>query len=202
MWQIFDEAKLDHIHANAHPGDAAETVLSRDDFAHAAAEISSWTGYRPTPLHSLPALAAELGLGEVLFKDEGARFSLGSFKALGGAYAGLLVLQRELGRRLGRPVAMREIRDGSLSADIARITLTSATDGNHGRSLAWGAQMVGAPCRIYIHKEVSEGRAKAMRDLGAEVVRVPADYDESVRLTRQESEENGWFVVSDTSWEG
>jgi len=202
MWHIFDEAKLDHVHASAHPGDAAETVLSRDDFAHAAAEISSWAGYRPTPLHRLSALAAELGLGEVLFKDEGPRFGLGSFKALGGAYAGLLVLQRELGRRLGRPVAMREIRDGSLGADIARITLTSATDGNHGRSLAWGAQMVGAPCRIYIHREVSEGRAQAMRDLGAEVVRVPADYDESVRLARQESEENGWFVVSDTSWEG
>ncbi|QIE55668.1 diaminopropionate ammonia-lyase [Pikeienuella piscinae] len=202
MWQIFDEARLGHIHVNARPGDAAETVMTRDDFAQAAAEISSWTGYCPTPLHHLPELAAALELGEVLFKDEGPRFGLGSFKALGGAYAGLLVLQRELSLRLDRPVSTHEIRDGSLSAEIAQITLTSATDGNHGRSLAWGARMVGAPCRIYIHKEVSEGRAQAMRDLGAEVVRVLADYDESVRVTRKESEENGWFVVSDTSWEG
>jgi len=85
---------------------------------------------------------------------------------------------------------------------IGKITLTSATDGNHGRSLAWGAQAVGAACRIYIHKEVSEARAKAMRDFGAEVIRVNGDYDYSVQVTREESDANGWFVVSDTSWEG
>lgn len=202
MWQIFDDAKLGHIHQKTHPGRAADTVLTSTDFTNAVSEISSWPGYRPTPLHRLPALAAALGVGEILYKDEGPRFGLGSFKALGGAYAGLLVLQRELTRRLSREVSMGEIRNGTLRNEISRITLTSATDGNHGRSLAWGAQMVGAPCRIYIHKEVSEGRAQAMRDFGAEVIRVPADYDESVRLARQESEENGWFVVSDTSWEG
>ena len=77
-----------------------------------------------------------------------------------------------------------------------------ATDGNHGRSLAWGCQRFGAPCRIYIHAEVSEGRAEAMRALGAEVIRIAGDYDDSVDLAKTEAEANNWFVVSDTSWPG
>ncbi|KAG1700514.1 Diaminopropionate ammonia-lyase [Nymphon striatum] len=77
-----------------------------------------------------------------------------------------------------------------------------ATDGNHGRALAWGCKRFGSPCRIYIHAEVSQGRADAMQDLGAEVIRIDGDYDASVILAKQEAEENGWYVVSDTSWPG
>ena len=82
---------------------------------------------------------------------------------------------------------------------MAGFAVATATDGNHGRSLAWGCQRVASPCRIYIHAEVSEGRAQAMRDLGAEVVRIEGDYDASVDLAKAEAEANGWFVVSDTS---
>ena len=127
---------------------------------------------------------------------------MGSFKALGGSYAALRVLQRELGKQLGQEVSLEEIRQGAHKEACAGITLVSATDGNHGRSLAWGCQRFGAPCRIYIHAEVSEGRAVAMRELGGEVIRIEGDYDESVLLAKKEAEENGWFVVSDTSWEG
>lgn len=202
MFTIFDDAKLGYVASTPVMGNAFETKLTPGDFDDATAQISTWENYMPTPLHSLSALAAELNISDILYKDEGSRFGLGSFKALGGAYAGMRVLQRELTNRLGRDVSLAEIRDGSLADEVAKITLTSATDGNHGRSLAWGAQSVGAPCRIYIHKEVSEGRAQAMRDYGAKVIRVDADYDESVRVTRRDSDANGWFVVSDTSWEG
>ena len=183
-------------------GHAAETVLTKQDFARAAAEITAWDGYAATPLHSLPALAAETGVAEILYKHEGPRFGLGSFKALGGAFAGLGVLQRELSQRLDREVSLESVRAGSYAEEVARITLASATDGNHGRSLAWGCKRRGAPCRIFIHAEVSEGRAKAIRDYGAEVVRVEGDYDASVDRCREEAEANGWFVVSDTSWPG
>ncbi|WP_298853176.1 diaminopropionate ammonia-lyase [uncultured Ruegeria sp.] len=183
-------------------GPASETVLTRLDFDRATKEIAQWEGYGPTPLHPLPALAAEIGVAEIRYKDEGPRFGLGSFKALGGAFAALRVLQREVSRRTGREVSLKEIRAGSFADDVAMITLVSATDGNHGRSLAWGCKRFGAPCRIYIHAEVSEGRAQAMRDLGAEVVRIDGDYDASVEQCRREAEENGWFVVSDTSWPG
>jgi len=202
MFEIFEQAVINHVGTVPDTSEAAFEIITENDFSRAIAEISSWNGYAPTPLHSLSCLADKLGLGAIMYKDEGPRFGLGSFKALGGSYAGLLVLQRELSKNLNRHVELSEIRDGSIAKDVAEITLVSATDGNHGRSLAWGAQAVGAPCRIYIHKEVSEGREKSMRDLGAEVIRIDGDYDESVRVTRDEAEENGWFVVSDTSWEG
>lgn len=179
-----------------------QTVLSHDDFSHAHDEISQWPGYQPTPLHQLPALATQLDIGTIYYKDEGSRFGLGSFKALGGAYAAARILQRELGKRLGREVTLAEIRNGDLQAQAAQITLVAATDGNHGRSLAWGAQLFGAPCRIYIHREVSAGRAAAISEFSAQVIRIDGDYDDSVRIAREEAEANGWFVVSDTSWPG
>ena len=183
-------------------GDAAHRVLSAEAYRMAIDEITKWPGYAPTPLHHLKALANDIGVGEILYKDEGPRFGLGSFKALGGAYAALRVLQREITTRDGRKPRLADIRDGAYKSACARITLVSATDGNHGRSLAWGCNRFGAPCRIYIHADVSEGRAQAMRDLGAEVVRIAGDYDQSVKLAQSEALENGWFVVSDTSWPG
>ncbi len=194
--------QLGHVAANRRTGDAALRVLTEQDFAEARAEITQWEGYAATPLVSLSALATQVGVGEILYKDEGPRFGLCSFKALGGSYAAERVLQREVARRTGQEVSLADIRTGKFKAECADITLVSATDGNHGRSLAWGCQRFGASCRIYIHAEVSEGRGKAMRDLGAEVIRIEGDYDDSVALAKKEAEQNGWFVVSDTSWPG
>lgn len=202
MNEAFAKAKLAHVAVAPERGDAAERVLTRDDFARAYEEITQWSGYAPTPLVSLEGLARALGVARIEYKDEGPRFGLGSFKALGGSYAALRVLQREIVRRTGEEVALEAIREGRYADACREITLVSATDGNHGRSLAWGCQRFGAPCRIYIHAEVSEGRAQAMRDLGAEVVRITGDYDDSVALAKAEAEANGWFVVSDTSWPG
>ncbi|WP_297338817.1 diaminopropionate ammonia-lyase [Pseudophaeobacter sp.] len=202
MFDFPPVAKLGHVAARKRDGDAVERVLSRQDFASSRAEITQWPGYQPTPLVSLTALAAKIGVGGILYKDEGPRFGLGSFKALGGSYAAQRVLQRQISARLGHEVSLEDIRTGTYRSEAAEITLVSATDGNHGRSLAWGCQRFGAPCRIYIHAEVSEGRAQAMRDLGAEVIRIAGDYDASVILAKQEAADNGWFVVSDTSWEG
>ena len=202
MHAAFTMASLTHVAATPESAGAAESVLTRDDFAQAYDEITQWDGYAPTPLVSLAGLAKELGVGEIAYKDEGPRFGLGSFKALGGSYAALRVLQREISQRMGEDVPLAAIRNGDYAAQCQAITLVSATDGNHGRSLAWGCQRFGAPCRIYIHAEVSEGRAEAMRAFGAEVIRIAGDYDDSVALAKEEAEANGWFVVSDTSWPG
>lgn len=193
---------LRHTAGSPKAGEAAYSVLSEKDFASAQAEITAWEGYEATPLVSLSGLASGIGVDRIDYKHEGPRFGLGSFKALGGSYAALRVLQRELSKQLGQDVSLEEIREGAHKDACAGITLVSATDGNHGRSLAWGCQRFGAPCRIYIHAEVSEGRAAAMRELGAEVIRIDGDYDASVLLAKKEAEENGWFVVSDTSWDG
>ena len=199
---ILPKSNLHHVQVTPSSGKAAKTVLSPQDFAQAITEITDWPGYAPSPLVTLQDLAAQVGIDRIDYKHEGPRFGLGSFKALGGSYAALRVLQRELSSRLEKDISLGDIRNGKFDAACAGITLVSATDGNHGRSLAWGCQRFGAPCRIYIHAEVSEGRARAMRDLGADVIRIDGDYDASVALAREEAEANGWFVVSDTSWEG
>jgi len=198
----YDAAPVGHLATVPKGGTGAWDVLTPDDFARAIAEISGWHGYAPTPLHSLDALAQALSLGNVLYKHEGPRFGIGSFKALGAAYAGLRVLQTELSSKLGRSVGMDDISRGHLARDASTVTLCSATDGNHGRSLAWGCQRFGAACKIYIHAEVSEGRAQVMRDFGADVIRVAGNYDASVARARKDADANGWFMVADTSWPG
>ena len=202
MPALLPNVHIGHIAAKRVAGDAAYRVITDGSYSTAREEITAWDGYAPTPLVSLAAIAAEIGIAEILYKDEGPRFGLGSFKALGGAYAALRLLQREISRRLGKDVSLADIRNGGYADVCATITLVSATDGNHGRSLAWGCKRFGAPCRIYIHAEVSDGRAAAMRELGAEVVRIEGDYDASVMYAKSEAKENGWFVVSDTSWPG
>ncbi len=193
---------LKHVSGDPKRGGAASRIISGSDFENAINEITAWENYSPTPLFSLESLAEELGIDQIVYKHEGPRFRLGSFKALGGAYAALRVLQREVSKKLKQNVSMSDIRKGKYRDICAEFTLVSATDGNHGRSLAWGCQRFGAPCQIYIHAEVSESRARAMRDLAANVVRVNGDYDYSVKRSKTDAHENGWFVVSDTSWPG
>lgn len=198
----FAAAKLCHEAGTPIFGKAAYQVLTEQDFAIACDEIAAWDGYAATPLVSLSGLANQIGVDRIDYKHEGPRFGLGSFKALGGSYAAMRVLQRELKKRLGHDIKLEDIRNGVHRNICAQITLVSATDGNHGRSLAWGCQRFGAPCRIYIHAGVSEERTQAMRDLGADVIRISGDYDASVLRAKNEASENGWFVVSDTSWPG
>lgn len=201
MMEAFD-VPVGHVALDAGGGDAAHHILKAEDFARAWDEITSWQGYEATPLYELPTMAAELGIAALYYKDEGPRFGLGSFKALGGSYSALRLLKDQIASKTGQDVPLSEIATGQYATLCSEITLVSATDGNHGRSLAWGCQRYGARCRIYIHAEVSEGRADAMRAFGAEVVRIDGDYDASVALARDEAEANGWFVVSDTSWPG
>lgn len=184
-------------------GPRRAAILNAQALAAAQAEVGSWPGHAVTPLHALRGLAARLGVGALHYKDEGPRFGLGSFKALGGAYAVGRLLCRELGARLGRAVAMRELlHDAALREAAAQITVTCATDGNHGRSVAWGARMFGCRCVIYIHATVSEGRKAAIAAYGAQVVRTAGNYDASVHQAAADARAAGWFVVSDTSYPG
>jgi diaminopropionate ammonia-lyase len=144
--------------------------------------ISAWPGYAPTPLVALRTLTASLGVGSLHMKHEGHRFELKSFKALGGAYAV---------ERIAR-----------LSKDPTRLTFVCATDGNHGRSVAWGARRVGARSVIYVHETVSVGRAAAIAAFGAEVRREGRTYDDAVRAADKAARESGWPLVSDTSYPG
>lgn len=181
---------------------AAGQSLSRQGFAEAFREIGTWPGYKPTPLVTLPGFARDVRVGEVLYKNEAGQFGLGSFKALGGAYAVARVLARDLKRRgIAEAATAADLAAGRYKDAVKTITVTSATDGNHGRSVAWGARMFGCKAVIVIHETVSEGRRAAIAAYGAEVVRVKGGYDDSVRHTFAEAEKNGWYVVQDTGTE-
>ncbi len=184
-------------------GAAQEAILSDTGLAQARAAITAWPGYATTPLHQLDGLAGEAGVAALHYKDEGPRFSLGSFKALGGAYAVAQLLRREIaGRKGGDLPSMEEILRGDHRDVVKDITVCCATDGNHGRSVAWGAQTFGCNCVIFIHATVSDGRKTAIEAYGAEVRRTTGNYDDSVREAQSTAEREGWFVVSDTSYPG
>jgi diaminopropionate ammonia-lyase len=191
------------LFANPSAGTPGVVVLPANGFRRARAEITSWPGYAPTPLRDLPEIARAAGVGAVRLKDEATRFGLGSFKALGGAYAVANLLCDELARRgIAANATAADLTAGTYAATTRAITVTCATDGNHGRSVAWGAQRFGANAVIFVHETVSQQRVDAIAAFGADVRRVPGTYDDAVRAAGHAATENGWFVVSDTSWPG
>ena len=139
-------------------------------------KISKWKGYSPTPLLNLNKLNKILKLNNIFYKDESKRFHLKSFKALGGAYA-----------------------VEKISKSKKRITVSSATAGNHGRSVAWGAQRLGLKCKIFVSQHVSKTRVKEIEKFGADVIRVSGNYENSLSECKKLSKKNNWVIVQDVS---
>ncbi len=175
-------------------------ILSRQDGLAALAEIETWPGYAVTPLRELPGLAKRLGIARLHYKDESSRFGLGSFKALGGAYAVYRYLADAVRRKHGVTPSAAALIAGAYRDVTGALTVATATDGNHGRSVAWGASLFGTKAIVYIHATVSEGRRDAIAALGAEVRRVPGNYDDSVHRCAVDSAAEGWQVISDTAY--
>ena len=153
-------------------------VLPEKDIDDAYKIISRWENYSPTPLVSLNKLSETLKIKKIFYKDESKRFSLKSFKALGGAYA------------------VEKITKGKKN-----IVISTATAGNHGRSVAWGSKKLGLECKIFISEHVSEFRAEIMRSFGAEVIRVKGNYDSSLKECIKQSKQKNWQIVQDVAWE-
>ena len=151
--------------------------LSKKEIDDAFSSISKWDGYSPTPLLELNKLADELNLNSIFYKDESKRFDLKSFKALGGAYA------------------VEKVSKGNKDMIVA-----TATAGNHGRSVAWGARRLGLKCKIFISEYVTDARGKAMADLGADVIKVKGNYENSLIECIKQSTLNNWQIVQDVAW--
>jgi len=154
-------------------------IVSIASADRALSELRTWPGYRVSPLWDLPGMAGRLGVASLHCKDERHRFELGSFKALGGAYAAGLALQRQ--KSTHAP------------------TLCCATDGNHGRAVAYGARRHGCRCVIFVHEHALESKLAPMQALGAEVIRVAGNYDDSVDYAKRMAADQGWMLISDTS---
>jgi len=188
---------------NPRQGTPGVTVLPAGGFRRAKAAITGWDGYAPTPLRDLAEMAASTGVAMLRIKDEGERFGLGSFKALGGAHAVAMLLSAELSRRgIARAATAEALSDGRYRDATGTMTVTCATDGNHGRSVAWGARRFHCRCVIFVHEAVSQGRRDAIAAWGAEVVQVNGNYDDAVREADRRAAAEQWFVVSDTSYPG
>ena len=161
----------------------------------------SFPMYAPTPLAKLPETAKLLGIGEIYVKDESHRFGLNAFKVLGGSYA----MGNYLAERLGRPLSATGydvLTAPETRARLGDITFITATDGNHGRGVAWTANTLGQRSVVHMPKGSAAERLNNIRAAGAEADIIDGNYDDAVRLSRKEAEENGWVIVQDTSWEG
>ena len=157
--------------------------------------------YEPTPLHSLGGLASRLGLEKIFIKDESKRFGLNAFKALGGSYA----MGRVLAEKLGIPietVTFSELASPALRAKIGDATFVTATDGNHGRGVAWAAQQLGQKAVVFMPKGSAEARAANIRATGAECRITEHNYDGAVREAELFAKSSGAVLVQDMAWEG
>jgi len=182
--------------------DVMRQIFNKEDAIQAEIDIHNWPNYKPTELHKLNDLAKHCRVSSIYYKDESTRFELKSFKSLGGSYAVAKQLIQYVKECTGQDISIQDLFSGRYADTICQVTITTATDGNHGRSVAWGAQMFGCGCVIYIHSDVSIGRENSMLKLGAEVVRIDGNYDDSVKETAVLAQANGWIIVSDNSYEG
>ena len=183
------------------PADEA-AAFSPQSIAAVVKTMRLHPAYHATPLHPLPTLARELGVSSVNVKDEAGRFGLGSFKALGGAWAVVQLALAEAEQRLGRKVSPHELLDPEVRASIRGLHVGCATDGNHGKSVAAGANLLGIDASIFIHQGVPRSRAAAIARYGAQIVTVPGTYDDAVAAADRECRAHGWTVVSDTAQPG
>lgn len=157
--------------------------------------------YRPTDLVSLEGLARAWGVGDIFVKDESSRFDLKAFKVLGGSYAVARLICQKLDIRL-QDTDYTSLVGDDVRSRIGPMTLTAATDGNHGRGIAWAAQQLGQDAVIYVPRGTARPRIDHIRAHGASVAVTDLNYDDAVRLASRMAEKNGWHLIQDTSWEG
>ncbi|ONK23752.1 diaminopropionate ammonia-lyase [Bacillus sp. VT-16-64] len=157
--------------------------------------------YTYTPLYELPNLASYLNVSMIQVKDESQRFGLNAFKVLGGIYA----IAKYIANQLGEPVehlSFEKLKHPSVKERLGDVTFISATDGNHGRGVAWAARELGFKSVIYMPKGSSLQRLEAIRNEGAVADILEGNYDDTVRTCARLAEKNGWVMVQDTAWEG
>ena len=184
-----------------HNSEHAKKLFSNDITQQVRTFHSQMPGYRVSPLKSLPKLANMLGLGGIWVKDESDRLHLGSFKVLGGSYA-IYQTVRELLGITDRELSFEELTSEETRKKLGDMTFAAATDGNHGRGIAWSSHQMGFKSVIYVHKLTSRSRIESIEHYGGKVVVIDGTYDDAVHQVKLDAQENGWQIISDTAWEG
>ncbi len=179
----------------------AANTFSLEHAKEACAFHSMFPEYTTTPLLELDNLALKLGVEKIFVKDESLRFGLNAFKVLGGSYC----IGRYIASKLGLDptrLSYDMLTRGSVQQRLGRLTFVTATDGNHGRGIAWTAERLGHRSVVYMPQGSSPERLENIRSLGAEASITDLNYDDAVRLARYMAKKNGWILVQDTSWPG
>lgn len=161
----------------------------------------SHSAYTNTPLVPLDDLADYLNVTSIHVKDESHRFGLNAFKVMGGIYAVGKYLANKLNKDI-TALSFAELKSDEVKEAIGELTFISATDGNHGRGIAWAARELGQKSIIYLPKGSTKARLEAIRNEGAQAEIKDINYDETVRLCAELAKENGYVMVQDTAWDG
>ncbi|MEC6907401.1 diaminopropionate ammonia-lyase [Photobacterium piscicola] len=186
-----------NVSANRHYNGNKSVLFTQKIAQETRAFHQQIEGYSPTPLVSLPHLAAYLGVKAILVKDESKRFGLNAFKVLGGSYA----LGRVLAEHLN--ININEIDLKTVANKLKQpLVFTTATAGNHGTGVAWAAREMGQKAVVYMPKGSPQASVERIQGLGAECIVTDVNYDDTVRLANKTAEDNGWMLVQDTAWDG
>lgn len=162
---------------------------------------ASFPVYKETPLVEMKNTAKSMGLGNIYVKDESYRFGLNAFKVLGGSYA----IGNYLAKRLGKNISempYEKLVSEEVRKELGDITFVTATDGNHGRGVAWTASQLQQKSVVYMPKGSAKERLMNIRAEGADASITDLNYDEAVRLANSQAEQKGWVMVQDTAWDG
>ena len=186
----------------AHQGEQSDlSAFTSEESVKAHSFHTGFAQYSQTPLTSLPNLAKALGVNSIHIKDESYRFGLNAFKVLGGSYA----LGRFIAKTLELPIEelpAQKILSPEVREKLGQLTFITATDGNHGRGVAWTATQLGQKSVVYMPKGSAVERLENIRAAGADASITDLNYDDAVRLADKHARENGWVMVQDTAWEG
>ncbi|MBQ3534241.1 MAG: diaminopropionate ammonia-lyase [Clostridia bacterium] len=186
----------------AHQGEQSDlSAFASEEAVKAHSFHTGFAQYSQTPLTSLPNLAKALGVNSIHVKDESYRFGLNAFKVLGGSYA----LGRFIAKTLELPIEelpAQKILSPEVREKLGQLTFITATDGNHGRGVAWTATQLGQKSVVYMPKGSAVERLENIRAAGADASITDLNYDDAVRLADKHARENGWVMVQDTAWEG
>ena len=180
---------------------ASADFLSVEEIRTVQNYHSKFEQYKPTPLVDLKELAKYFKVEKLWVKDESYRLGLNAFKVLGAAYAMGKFIAGKLGVDI-KDISFKQLKSKETREKLGQMTFTTATDGNHGRAVAWAAQQLGQKAVVYMPKGSSEERLNAILETGAEASITDLNYDGAVRLAAENAKKYGWHVIQDTAWEG
>ena len=196
------EIKWKHNQRAAEKGSKASVIMfNQEETGRIRGFHQTFPQYQPTPLWRLNNLAKYLGVAGIYVKDESYRFGLNAFKVLGGSYA----IGKYLAGRMGMSIedlSFERLKSPEIKAKLGVITFATATDGNHGRGVAWAARQLGHHAVVYMPKGSSPVRLNNIKATGAEAYITDLNYDDTVRMAAEEARKLGRIIIQDTAWEG